>query len=134
MAREVADTSIAGTVSACVGSGEGTIVDDPTRGEALFLITSIGLVDGLGPDYISPESHWLARKASALRLDADLTFTERSERIEFSMEDPMSVAWTNEAGMEIVGYADLPITWEEPTSTPNRLHARRHLPADVQPI
>jgi hypothetical protein len=95
-------------------SGWDTVANDPTRGEAPFLITSIVLNHGSGPDDIDREANWLARSVTAVRLSADLAFTGESERIAFSIGDPMSVAKVEESQLEVLGHVELPITWREP--------------------
>jgi hypothetical protein len=96
----------------------GTAAHDASRGQALFLITSITLRHDETPDDVEPGNHWLARSVHATRLADDLTFGDDSERIAFMMNDRMSVTKTTEDRMEVVGYADMPIMWFVPPVDP----------------
>jgi hypothetical protein len=95
--------------------GNGTLAHDPTRGLALFLVTSIELIESTGPDDSFPGNHRLARDVRCLRLTDDGSFTADAERIHFMLNEPMCVAQPDEDDLEVVGYAELPINWEEPT-------------------
>jgi hypothetical protein len=59
-------------------------------------------------------NHRLAREVHCLRLTHNYFLTPNSERIRFSLDEPMSVARPSRDNVEVVGYAELPISWDEP--------------------
>jgi hypothetical protein len=42
-----------------------------------------------------------------------MQFSRKSERIRFSLDEPMSIARPSENSIEILGFAELPISWDE---------------------
>lgn len=97
-----------------VQSGRATLADDPTRGQAPFLVHSVALTEGSGPEDVYPGNHRLSRTVLCVRLTNDFSFTSEAERVQFSLNEPMSVSQPTEASIEILGYARLPISWGAP--------------------
>jgi hypothetical protein len=96
-----------------VQAGSGTVAHDPTRGAALFLVLSIGLVEVSGPDDMFPGNHRLSREVRGIRLTSDRQFSRGSERIRFALDEPLSVVRPNEENIEVLGFTELPISWDE---------------------
>jgi len=44
-----------------------------------------------------------------------MLFTRESERVRFSLDEPMSVVRPSVDAIEVLGFADLPISWDEVT-------------------
>ena len=95
-------------------AGTGTLADDETRGSALFLVSSISLVEDSGPDDVFPGNHRLTRDVRCLRLTNESCLVAEPERIRFALDEPMSVIRPAEREINVVGYAELPISWGEP--------------------
>lgn len=95
-----------------IASGKATPASDPSRAHAKFLVTSIALVEGDGPEDVFPDSNRYSRQVVCVRLSDDLSFTHDSERIDFSLNEPMSIAEPKENRVEILGAVALPIYWE----------------------
>ncbi|MFI5297433.1 MAG: hypothetical protein ACHREM_04990 [Polyangiales bacterium] len=96
-----------------VTSGQAEHADDPTRATVAFLVHTVALNEAEGPDDIAPTERRLSREIICVRLDVDFTFTRESEQIRFALNEPMSVASPDESTIEFVGFAVLPITWNE---------------------
>jgi len=96
-----------------VRDGRGDLANDPSRAKASFLVYAVTLDEASGPDDIAPGEHRLSRELIGLRLGDDFAFARDAERIRFALNEPMSVASPDEATIEVVGYAVLPITWRE---------------------
>ena len=93
-------------------NGKGVLRHDPSRAVATFLITQIVLETHHGPDDVFPDDEWrMSRLVHAVRLTSDFVFTEQSEEILFSLNEPMSLADPDEDSIEILGCAELPIVW-----------------------
>lgn len=90
-------------------SGQADCANDPARAQARFLVFSVSLVEAEGPDDVFPDSQRYARDVVCVRLDDDLSFSAKSERIRFSLNEPMSIAQPQESQIEIVGFVQLPI-------------------------
>ena len=85
-----------------------------------FLVLSVALEENHGPEDISPgEVRW-SRRVVCVRLDEQLRFDHDSERIEFTLNEPMSVAQPRDSRVTVVGVAELPIRWR-----PNEPGVRR---------
>jgi hypothetical protein len=93
--------------------GNGTLAHDTGRAEASFLVVSIGLVEASGPDDMYPGNHRFSREVRCVRLTTDMEFSPQSERIRFSLDEPMSVVRPSEESIEVLGCAELPISWDE---------------------
>lgn len=96
-----------------VATGRATHANDPSRGNASFLVKSVVLVEHTGPDDVAPGEHRWSRDVVCVRLGQDDSFARDSETIRFSLNEPMSVASPDETKVLVVGYARLPITWKE---------------------
>lgn len=94
-------------------SGNGIQADDESRAYASFLVMSVGLAEGVGPDDVCPGEHRLSREVMCVRLSAEMWFSSESERIRFSLDEPMSVAQPDVESILVLGYAELPIIWNE---------------------
>lgn len=95
-----------------VKSGKADPASDPDRAEAKFLVFAVSLVAAEGADDVFPDSYRYSRNVICVRLAEDLSFTDESERISFSLNEPMSIAQPNERHIEILGFVQLPIFWE----------------------
>jgi hypothetical protein len=95
--------------------GTGTEVHDTTRGEALFLVVSVELTEQSGPEDVCPGNHRLSREIHCVRLSPDMRFSPGPERIRFALDEPMSVARPKEGSIEVLGFTELPISWDEAT-------------------
>lgn len=95
-----------------IQSGSAITASDPSRAQAMFLITSVSLVESDGPDDAFPDSFRYSCQVDCVRLADDMSFTSESERIRFSLNEPMSVAQPDQQQIEIVGSVRLPIYWE----------------------
>lgn len=95
-----------------VRAGNGSAADDDGRALAAFLIVRVELTEAEGPDDVCPGNHRLSRDVWCVRLDAGLGFSAASERIRFNLDEPMSVAGPDEAAVEVLGYAELPVSWD----------------------
>ena len=95
-----------------VSTGRADRANDPTRGEAKFLVFAVSLIEAAGPDDVFPDSDRYSRSVTCVRLADDLSFTSGSERIRFALNEPMSVAQPEEHRIEILGSVRLPIFWE----------------------
>jgi len=95
-------------------AGNGVAADDDSRAAAAFLVIRVELTESEGPDDVCPGNHRLSRDVWCVRLDAGLGFSAASERIRFSLDEPMSVARPDEAAIEVLGWAELPVSWDVP--------------------
>jgi hypothetical protein len=86
--------------------------DDESRAAAAFLVVRIELTESEGPNDVCPGTHRLSRDVLCARLDPGLEFSAASERIRFNLDEPMSVARPDEAALEVLGYAELPVSWD----------------------
>jgi len=93
--------------------GNGTLAHDASRGLAPFLVTAITLVEGTGPDDICPWNHRLSREVDAVRLERDFAVPKTTERVRFNMDEPMSVVRPQPGTIEVLGFAELPISWDQ---------------------
>lgn len=93
-------------------SGKADPANDPTRAQAKFLVFAVSLIEAEGADDVFPDSYRYSRRVTCVRLADDLSFTSESERICFTLNEPMSVAQPKECHIEILGSARLPIFWE----------------------
>ena len=82
---------------------------DPSRGQALHLVTSVKLIRAEGPDDVYPNERRLSRAVVCRRLHQDDTLDARCERIRFNLDEPMSVFRPDESEIVIVGRAKLPL-------------------------
>ncbi|MCL2310717.1 MAG: hypothetical protein FWC42_10735 [Proteobacteria bacterium] len=94
-----------------VKSGKAVEADDDSRGTAPFLVITIKLIAGESPDDMHPREHWFSRDVQCVRLSEEMEFSAESERIRFSLNDPMSVIQPDEETVELLGYAEIPIRW-----------------------
>jgi hypothetical protein len=92
--------------------GNGTGADDDSRGTAPFLVIAVELTEAVGPDDVCPGNHRLSRDVRCVRLSDGMEFSAESEHIRFSLNEPMSVAQPDEEAIEVLGYAELPISWD----------------------
>jgi hypothetical protein len=81
------------------------------------LVLAVELTESVGPDDVCPGNHRLCRNVRCVRLSEGMEFSRESERIQFSLNEPMSVAQPDEGTIEVVGYAELPICWDEVEAT-----------------
>jgi hypothetical protein len=95
-----------------IKSGKADSANDLTRAQAKFLVFAVSLVKAEGADDVFPGSFRYSRNITCVRLANDLSFTSESERICFTLNEPMSVAQPKECHIEILGCAQLPIFWE----------------------
>ena len=95
-----------------VRAGNGTGADDESRGKAPFLVFAVELAEAEGPDDVCPGNHRFSRDVRCVRLSEGMEFSAESERIRFSLNEPMSVAQPDEGTIEVLGYAELPISWD----------------------
>jgi hypothetical protein len=93
-------------------AGNGTRLDDDSRGVDPFLVFAVELIESEGPDDVCPGNHRLAREVLCVRLTDGMEFSDESERVRFSLDDPMSVARPDEESIEVLGRAKLPISWD----------------------
>jgi len=101
-----------GYVESYIKNGKAVLADDLTRAKVNFLVFAISLVEAEGPEDVFPESFRFSRKVTCVRLADDLSFTSDSERISFTLNEPMSVAEPDESRIELIGFVQLPIFWE----------------------
>ena len=78
----------------------------------MFLVSAIALVEAEGAEDVFPDSFLFSRQVTCVRLADDFSFDSASERIRFTLNEPMSVAQPDEKRIEILGFARLPIFWE----------------------
>lgn len=93
--------------------GQGFRNVESTRAESTYLVEEIKMTVGSGPDDIFPNQYRMSRVVSCLRLSDDGYLPREKESICFSLNEPMSLLNVDEGQLELVGYAKLPITWEE---------------------
>ena len=94
-------------------NGNGELAHDETRAMAPFLISSVKFVDGEGPADLYPGNHRLSLKIQCWRLTDDFALVPVPETITFDQHEPMSVAQPPESNIELLGCAELPISWDE---------------------
>jgi hypothetical protein len=92
--------------------GNGIAADDDSRGTAPFLVVAVELTEAVGPDDVYPGNHRLSRDVRCVRLSEGMEFSAESERIRFCLDEPMSMARPDEGTIELLGYAELPISWD----------------------
>jgi hypothetical protein len=76
-------------------------------------VLAVELTEAVGPDDVCPGNHRLSRDVLCVRLSEAMEFSAESERIRFNLNEPMSVAQPDEGAIEVLGYAELPISWDE---------------------
>ncbi|MFI5296694.1 MAG: hypothetical protein ACHREM_01235 [Polyangiales bacterium] len=96
-----------------VRTGHAQHANEPSRGTAPFLVHTVKLNEAEGPDDVAPGERRLSREIVCVRLGLDFSFTRHAEQIRFALNEPMSVASPDESSVELVGYAVLPIVWDE---------------------
>ena len=87
--------------------------NDASRARAPFLVESMILIEGEGPADVAPGNHRLSREVRCLRLTEDYGLSPKSERIRFNLDEPMSVTRPKAGSIEVIGFAQLPISWNE---------------------
>lgn len=93
--------------------GHGSRSVDPPRAQAAYLVDQIKMTVGDGPHDIFPNQYRMSRVVSCLRLNEDYCLPRDKESICFSLNEPMSVLGVDEGQIELLGYAQLPLAWEE---------------------
>lgn len=94
-------------------TGRGQLAHDPSRATAPFLVSSVSFVEGEGPDDVLPGNHRLSLDVRWLRLTDDYCLVADPEKVRFSLHEPMSVAQPPVSRIKLLGYAELPISWDE---------------------
>jgi len=100
-----------GFIDSHIRSNTADPADDPTRANAVFIVSTVALREAEGAEDVFPNSFRFSRLVTCIRLDDDYSFTSESERISFSLNEPMSVAEPKESSIEILGFSQLPIFW-----------------------
>ncbi|HNB22489.1 MAG TPA: hypothetical protein PKZ32_08735 [Candidatus Melainabacteria bacterium] len=93
--------------------GEGVGDVEPARAKSTYLVEQIKMTVGDGPHDVFPNQYRMSRDVSCLRLTDDFTLPEKEERICFSLNEAMALCGIQESEIELVGWATLPIVWEE---------------------
>jgi hypothetical protein len=93
------------------GEGLGSI--DPGRAQTNYLVEQVAMTVGDGPHDVFPNQYRMSRDVSCLRLTADDCLSQATERICFSVNEAMSMCGIEESEIELIGYAKLPIVWEQ---------------------
>lgn len=93
--------------------GQGLVNVEPARAEATYLVDQIKLTVGDGPHDIYPNQYRMSRVVSCVKLSEQYCLPKNSEQICFSLNEPMSMFGIEEGEIELLGYVELPIVWEE---------------------
>lgn len=86
---------------------------DLSRGNALFLVLSMELVETTLPDDVEEDSHYLGLNVKCIRLKKDNSLVHDAERIFFTLYHPMSCLDLNKSYIDVIKHLDLPIYWNE---------------------
>lgn len=94
-------------------NGEGFKNIDQSRAQASYIVEQVAMSVSDGPHDLYPNQYRMSRDVSCLRLTDEFGLPEIPERICFSLNEFMSLCWIDETEIEVLGYANLPIIWEE---------------------
>ena len=83
------------------------------RGEALFLVLSMELVEVITPEDVEEDERYIGVNVKCIRLTLNNKLSRDSERIFFTLHHPMSCLDASEKNIEIIGHLNLPTYWKE---------------------